>query len=95
MRAVTSEKVGLEWRVLLTECVRSPRTQTYITLTADVTVLGGVAFGRRLDHEDRALVMGLAPSQKRPDRAPSSLPTCEDTGRRQLSRNQEPNQLTP
>lgn len=50
-------------------------------------VLGGGAFDRCSGHEDGALMKGI--SDKEAPQAPSLLPPCENTVKRQQSMNKE------
>ena len=65
---------GLLW----SECLCPPKFLCW-NLMPKVLVLGIGAFGRWLGHEGGALVMGLVPLEKWPQRTPSPLLPPEDT----------------
>ena len=54
-------------------------------LIPNVMLLGGKAFGRGLGHKSRVLMNEISALKKRPHRALSPSPPCEDTMRKWLS----------
>lgn len=67
-----------------------PPQNSYVEiLTPSVMVYIGESLEKCLGLENRALIMGLVPLIKKPQRAVSLFPTCEDTTGSRQSANQK------
>lgn len=75
--------IAIDWKFV------SPRKFINWNLIPNVVAFGSAASEKELDQEHRAHRNGISALTKRLKRASLSLPTCEDTVRKQWLMNQE------